>query len=327
MTYYRRTGDEAFLKEKAFPALREAAVFFLAYLFEDKEGFLTCGPSISPENAFVTENGKCYSSVGTAFELSMIRALLTDALEAHGALRLPEDAHQRAVREALAKLPPLRTLPDGTLAEWSHNLPPADRQHRHMSHMVGLYPLYQITPEETPELADAARESIRQRLTPYEKWEDTGWARNMLTLYSARLGDGEQAQFHFSELCRRLTMPNLLVMHPPTRGASSFAPVWELDGNTGAAQAVVEMLLQSRKNRIDLLPALPEAWTEGGFEGLMADGPVRVSAKWRDGALTEVMLLSWRDREVTLHCRGWEQTISLRAGKPYTVIQGREQST
>lgn len=327
MTHYRRTGDEAFLKEKAFPALREAAVFFLAYLFEDKEGFLTCGPSISPENAFVTENGKCYSSVGTAFELSMIRALLTDALEAHGALRLPEDAHQRAVREALAKLPPLRTLPDGTLAEWSHNLPPADRQHRHMSHMVGLYPLYQITPEETPELADAARESIRQRLTPYEKWEDTGWARNMLTLYSARLGDGEQALFHFSELCRRLTMPNLLVMHPPTRGASSFAPVWELDGNTGAAQAVVEMLLQSRKNRIDLLPALPEAWTEGGFEGLMADGPVRVSAKWRDGALTEVMLLSWRDREVTLHCRGWEQTISLQAGKPYTVIQGREQST
>ncbi|MGN0748036.1 MAG: glycosyl hydrolase family 95 catalytic domain-containing protein, partial [Aristaeellaceae bacterium] len=319
MTHYRRTGDDAFLRDKALPVLKEAAEFFLAYLFEDGEGRLSCGPSISPENAFMTAQGKAYASGGGTFEMSMIRAVLEDDLAAHEALHQPEDGHQRSVREALAKLPRPRALPDGTLAEWAHDLPPKDPQHRHMSHLVGLYPLHQITPEETPELAEAARESIRRRLTPYEQWEDTGWARNMLTLYSARLGDGEQALFHLTELRRCLTMPNLLVMHPSTRGASSFAPVWELDGNTGVAAAVAEMLMQSRDGRIDLLPALPGAWTEGSFTGLVADGPVQVSARWRDGRLAEATLLSTRDRNVTLRYAGQERLCSLQAGQAYTV--------
>ena len=319
MTHYRRTGDEAFLRERALPALREAAEFFLAYLFEDGDGKLSCGPSISPENAFVTGAGKAYSSGGSTFEMSMIRALLEDDLSAHAALHQPEDAHQRQARDALARLPMPRALPDGTLAEWAHDLPPLDRQHRHMSHLVGLYPLHQITPEDTPDLAGAARESIRQRLSPYEQWEDTGWARNMLTLYSARLHDGEKALFHLTELRRCLTMPNLLVMHPSTRGASSFAPVWELDGNTGVAAAVAEMLLQSRDGLIDLLPALPGNWTEGSFDGLVADGPVRVSARWQGGRLTEATLLTDRDRNVTVRCQGKERLCSLKAGQPYTV--------
>ena len=319
MTHYRRTGDEAFLRNQALPALREAAEFFLAYLFEAGDGKFHGGPSISPENAFVTGAGKAYSSNGGTFEMSMIRAVLEDDLAAHAALRQPEDDHQRSVRNALAKLPMPRVLPDGTLAEWAHDLPPLDRQHRHMSHLVGLYPLHQITPEDTPDLAEAARESIRQRLSPYDQWEDTGWARNMLTLYSARLRDGEQALFHLTELRRCLTMPNLLVMHPSTRGASSFAPVWELDGNTGVAAAVAEMLMQSRDGLIDLLPALPTDWTEGSFTGLVADGPVRVSATWRGGKLTEAALLSRRDRDVTVRCQGREYPCSLKADQPYRL--------
>ena len=320
MTHYRRTGDEAFLRERVLPALREAAAFFLAYLFEDGEGKLNCGPSISPENAFVTGAGKAYSSNGGTFEMSMIRAVLEDDLEAHAALHQPEDGHQHQVQDALARLPMPRALQDGALAEWAHDLPPLDRQHRHMSHLVGLYPLRQITPEDTPDLANAARESIRQRLSPYDQWEDTGWARNMLTLYSARLKDGEQALFHLTELRRCLTMPNLLVMHPSTRGASSFAPVWELDGNTGVAAAVAEMLLQSRDGLIDLLPALPRDWTEGSFTGLVADGPVHVSATWRGGKLTEATLLSTRDRDVTVRCQGRERPCRLAAGQPYTMM-------
>ncbi|MGN1021071.1 MAG: glycosyl hydrolase family 95 catalytic domain-containing protein [Aristaeellaceae bacterium] len=319
MTHYRRTGDGVFLREQALPMLREAAEFFLAYLFGDGEGRLLGGPSISPENAFVTGEGKAYASNGGTFETSMIRALLEDDLAAHAALQLPEDAHQRQARDALARLPMPRALPDGTLAEWAHDLPPKDPQHRHMSHLVGLYPLRQITPEETPALAEAARESIRRRLDPYDQWEDTGWARNMLTLYSARLKDGEQALFHLMELRRQLTLPSLLVMHPSTRGASSFAPVWELDGNTGVAAAVAEMLLQSRDGMIELLPALPGAWTEGSFAGLMADGPVQVGARWQGGRLTEATLLSPRDVDVTVRCQGRERLCRLKAGQTCTL--------
>ena len=315
MTHYRRTGDISFLRHTALPALREAAAFFLSYLFENEEGCLTGGPTTSPENAFMVGKDGYWSANGGTFETSMIRAVLEDYLAACAALALPEDAQQRRARDALAHLQDFRILPDGTLAEWPHDLPPGDRQHRHMSHLVGLYPLHQITPEDTPALADAARASIRARLTPYEGWEDTGWARNMLTLYAARLHDGEQALFHLQELQRRLTLPNLLVMHPSTRGASSFAPVWELDGNTGVASAVAEMLLQSHDGRITLLPALPACWTEGRFEGLVADGPVRVDASWQGGRLTEAALVSDRDRTIILRYNGRALSLPLRAGE------------
>lgn len=319
MTHFRRTGDRLFLRDTALPALEEAAEFFLAYLFPDGAGRLTCGPSISPENAFMDGGEKRYASNGCTFELCMIRALLEDYLAACAALALPESDQQRRAREALESLAQPAVLPDGSLGEWSHALPPADSQHRHLSHLAGLFPLRQITPEDTPGLAAAARESIRQRLAPYENWEDTGWARNMLALYAARLGDGQQALFHLSELRRRLTLPSLLVMHPSTRGASSFAPVWELDGNTGVAAAVVEMLLQSRDERIDLLPALPPSWTEGSFSGLVADGPVYVAAGWRGGRPTWVQLRSPAGREVALHWNGRVIPCSLKAGQTYNV--------
>ena len=144
----------------------------------------------------------------------------------------------------------------------------------------------------------------------------------MLTLYAARLHDGEQALFHLQELQRRLTLPSLLVMHPSTRGASSFAPVWELDGNTGVASAVAEMLLQSHDGRITLLPALPACWTEGRFEGLVADGPVRVGASWQSGRLTEATLVSDRDRTIILQYNGRALSLPLRAGEVCRIEEG-----
>ena len=101
--------------------------------------------------------------------------------------------------------------------------------------------------------------------------------------------------------------------------AVQSSSLWELDGNTGVAAAVVEMLMQSRDGLIDLLPALPGDWTEGGFDGLVADGPVRVSAKWQSGRLTEATLLTDRDRNVTVRCQGRERLCSLKAGQTYTV--------
>lgn len=316
MEHYRYTGDSDFLRLHALPVLAEAAEFFLAYLFE-QDGQLIGGPSISPESLFLDENGTARpAAIGGAFETASIRQLFTDLLEARSALGLPPDER---VSDALRRLPEARIAPDGTLAEWSHDLPPADPQHRHMSHLIGLYPYGQITPEHT-DLAAAAQESIRRRLDPYDNWEDTGWARTMLTMYAARLRDGEQTGFHLSEMLRILTTENGLVMHPSTRGASSFAPVWELDGNTGFAAAALEALLQSHNQVIRLLPALPPAWPRGRFEGLIARGNVRVDAAWDEGRLLRATLTSPVEQRVCVAYGDHQTTVTLLPGAPLTLL-------
>lgn len=323
MEHYRYGQDKAFLREHAYPVLREAVEFFLSYVFEEEGGLLGSGPSISPENAFVKDGKTYYASNGCTYEILMIRELFTEYLEAweelageektgegkngYGPEGLPPDRMSgqeerrlrgtadfksdikpdsrmaRQVRELLPKLPPYRILPDGTLAEWAHDCPSADAQHRHTSHLLGLFPYAQLTPETTPDLCRAAEKSIAAKLTPYENWEDTGWARTMLTLYSARLGKGEEAYRHLRSMQEVLTGPNLLVMHPPTRGAGSFMEVYELDGNTGFSMAVMEMLVQSHGGVVRLLPALPGAWRDGEIEGVPVRGGLELDMRWRGG--------------------------------------------
>ena len=315
MEHYRFTQDRAFLQEHVLPVLTEAADFFLAYLCE-QDGFLVGGPSISPENAYLADGKKHFASMNATFETASIRQLFMDLQEARTALMLSPDER---ITDALDRLPPHRITPDGLLAEWPHDLPVADPQHRHMSHLIGVFPYGQITPEDTPELAQAARESIRRRLDPYDNWEDTGWARTMLAMYAARLMDGDQLGFHLREMQRILTVPNGLVMHPSTRGASSYAPVWELDGNTGFAAAALEGLLQSHGDELKLLPALPPQWQEGRFTGLKARGNITVDACWQDGRLISVTLSS--PAEQTVHLR-WQHLIAefpLIPDVPFTV--------
>ena len=213
---------------------------------------------------------------------------------------MPEDERAARLRDNLDRLPRPRVLPDGTMAEWAHDLPAKDPQHRHLSHLAALFPLGQITPEDTPELARAAALTMQKRLDPYENWEDTGWARSMLILYAARLGNGNAAAWHLHEMMARLMNGSGKIMHPSTRGASSFAPVWELDGNTGVAMGIMEMLLQSHGGVIRLLPALPDCWPDGSFRDFAARGGCSVSAVWRHGVLRSVILRAREDGMVRL---------------------------
>lgn len=313
MEHYRYSGDRTFLEDHALPVLTEAAEFFLAYLFEH-EGQLMCGPAISPESTFLADGKKARASVNTSFEIASIRQLFLDVTEARQALGLAPDPR---IASALARMPSLRVLPDGTLAEWSHDLPAEDPQHRHMSHLTALYPYGQITPEETPDLARAAAEAIRRRLDPYDSWEDTGWARSMLAFYAARLQDGPQVGFHLAEMLRLLTVESGLVMHPATRGTETTSPVWELDGNTGLAAAALEALMQSHGGTIHLLPALPPAWEEGRVCGLWARGGVAVSITWAHGRLAEARLQADRDGCFRVRYRQEVRSIRLSAGETY----------
>lgn len=310
--HYDFSGDLDFLRDTAYPALREAAEFFLAYLFErERDGLLHTGPSCSPENLFQAADGEIYSiSVDPTFEVLMIRELFQAVLSGGEALGV-DDAFSRRLKAALDRLPPYRIGADGALREYAHDFPSTDSQHRHTSHLLGLYPYGQITPDKTPELAAAAQETIRQRTTPEDGWEDTGWARSMLMLYQARLWNGEETYRHIHAMQTGLTNPNLMVKHPPTRGAGSFADVYEMDGNTGLTACVGELLLQSDQSGVRLLPALPAQWGEGSFQGLGARGGLKVDLVWKDGKPVRLTIRAKKPRKVAVRYGGREQVLEV----------------
>jgi alpha-L-fucosidase 2 len=288
--HYLYSGDAGFLKQHAFPVLEEAVEFFIDYIFEDpKTGYLTSGPSISPENSFVADGDVYTVSIGPTYEIVMIRELFNMYTAACKALGCEGGLLQR-VLAAVDRLYPFETGMKGELKEWSHNYRSADPQHRHTSHLLSLFPFSQIDPEKTPGLAKAAKKCLELKMIPPESWEDTGWARSMLLLYSARLLEKEEAYRHIQSMLCYLTNPNLTVKHPPTRGAPSFADVYELDGNTGLTACIAEMLIQSHNGEIRLLPVLPDQWSTGHVKGLCARGGFEVEMDWKDGKLKEAVI-------------------------------------
>ena len=288
--HYETTVDFAYLG-RIFTTIEQAAAFCVAYIFPDKDGCYSCGPSISAENSFVIDGETYYLSNGCTGEILMIREVLTDYLaacqvmEEHG--QQTDSKIKEAAQNSLPKLLPYRILKDGTIAEWNHDYPAADPQHRHTSHLLGLFPFAQITLDKTPELAEAAERTIQRKMTPPENWEDTGWSRSMLMLYEARLQSGDEAYEHMQAMLKNLLAPNGMIIHPPTRGAGSFDNVYEMDGNTGLTTAVTELLLQSYDQVIHLLPALPTSWKDGMVRGLGARGGVTVDIVWADNCIVQ----------------------------------------
>lgn len=284
--HYLFSKDKKFLETTVFPVISEAVDFFLDYVFwDEKEQAYLSGPSISPENSFLDEEGKVhFMDIGCTYEILMIRELYIVFLECLEQMK-KIDFREDEVRLQLEHLLPYRMNKDGSLREWKEERKETDPQHRHTSHLLGLYPFFQIHPQRTPELAEAAKKTIAKKLSPEDNWEDTGWARSLLALYSARLYDGNEAKRHLKAL-QRLQAPNHMIMHPPTRGAASFDDVYELDGNTGFTSAVAEMLLQSEKGNIYLLPSLPDSWIRGKVSGLCARGGIRTEFSWNGKDIT-----------------------------------------
>lgn len=323
--HYLFTLDRDFLERRAYPALREASRFFLGYLFGlPGDESLHSGPSISPENVFVVAGKTRRASIDPTYEIAVIRNTLCAFVGAATALREDPtsgdalcEADEALVRSAQAALPSLRPYesgPDGELKEWAHDYASPDPQHRHLSHLLGLYPFDQIDLDSTPRLARAAAASIRLRTEPEEGWEDTGWARSMLALYSARLRDGKQVERHLASLSGYLANPNLMIRHPPTRGAPSFADVYELDGNTGFTAAVAECLVQSQGGVLRLLPALPPSWTEGRVSGLRARGGLTIDMEWKENRLTHSRILPSRDGTIVVEREGRRERLEVKAG-------------
>lgn len=288
--HYRYTGDKTFLRETAYPLMKGAAQFCSGWLIPDGEGHLVTAPSTTPENVFVLPNGKKGEvSIATTMDMSIIRDLFTNVIEASAALNTDAE-FRKQISEQKAKLLPFQIGKKGNLQEWYKDFDEVEPLHRHVSHLFALHPGRQIAPLTTPELAAAARKTLELRGD-----EGTGWSKAWKINFWARLNDGNHAYKLLRELLKLTgmegtnytnaggTYPNMFCAHPP----------FQIDGNFGGIAGMSEMLLQSHLNDIWLLAALPDQWKTGQVKGLRARGGFEiVELDWQDGKVRKVVVRS-----------------------------------
>jgi alpha-L-fucosidase 2 len=300
--HYLHTLDEGYLRERAWPVMREAALFWIDYLTEDGDGELVSSPSYSPEHGGI--------SGGACMDHQIAWDLLTNCIEAAAVLGIDDDFTREAatVRDRICKP---RIGGWGQLQEWKEDRDDPRDRHRHVSHLYALYPGRQISLLHTPELAEAARISLVARGD-----EGTGWSLAWKVNFWARLGDGDQAH----KLLTRILTPteettvserggvyyNLLAAHPP----------FQLDGNMGAAAGIAEMLVQSCGDTVVLLPALPAVWPEGRVTRLRVAGGIEVDISWSDGRVKQANLRygGKQDKTVTVRYDNTERNYTLTPG-------------
>jgi len=310
--HYAFSGDAAFLRERAYPAMKEAARFILDFLVEAPPdsrfaGKLITIPSHSPENRFQKPSGeKVMLTHSSTMDLMIINNLFTHCIAASEILGVDEELRGQ-LRTTLDRMVPLQIGKYGQLQEWPEDYDEPEPGHRHMSHMFGLYPGEQIAIEHTPELAAAARKSLERRLE--HGGGGTGWSRAWLVALFARLQDGDEALRHIETLFRKSTLPNLFDNHPP----------FQIDGNFGATAGIAEMLLQSHEGQIRLLPALPGLWSKGSVSGLRARGGFEIDIQWENGQLTRAVVKSKNGGVCKLRCRDKTTELKTEPGGTYTL--------
>ncbi|MDK0539830.1 glycoside hydrolase N-terminal domain-containing protein [Clostridium perfringens] len=287
--HYQFTEDKDYLRENIYPIMKEAAQFWTQFLVEythsDGKTYLVSSPSYSPEHGPRT--------VGTTFDQELIWQLFTDTIKASETLGIDEefraeleDKRERLLTPQIGK--------HGQVQEWKDDIDDPNNNHRHISHLVGLYPGTQINQKDTPELYEAAKVTMNHRGDG-----GTGWSKaNKINLW-ARLLDGDRAHRLLENQLTTSTLENLFDTHPP----------FQIDGNMGAVSGMAEMLVQSHLGTINPLPALPTAWEDGSFDGLKARGNFEISANWNNNSLNLLKIKSGSGNDCYLEYPGITEAI------------------
>ncbi|WP_018630157.1 glycoside hydrolase family 95 protein [Niabella aurantiaca] len=299
--HYLFTKDERFLKDTAYPIMKDAALFFNTFLIKDPvSGYLISTPSNSPEQGGLV--------AGPTMDHQIIRALFQNTIEASKILGR-DAAFRKELEDKYSRIVPNKIGRYGQLQEWMQDVDDTTNKHRHVSHLWGVYPGNEINWEKTPDLMKAARQSLIYRGDAATGWS-LGWKINLW----ARFKDGN----HTYKLIQML-------LSPAGRGAGSYPnlfdahPPFQIDGNFGGAAGIGEMLLQSHTGFIDILPALPDALPGGRINGIHARGGLILDLKWENKQLTALTIKAVADGKVTLRYNGVVLPFAFKKGKSYKI--------
>lgn len=314
--HYCYSGDRDYLKT-VYPALEGASRFFLSTMFrESRNGYLVTGPTSSPENSFIMDGKAVSICMGPTMDNQLVRELFTNTLSAADVLGHEECGFLDSLRTALDGIAPHKISDEGYLMEWLEDYEETDIRHRHVSHLYGLHPGNQISPTQTPELAEACRVTLNRRGD-----EATGWSRAWKQNFWARLGDGDRALKLFRSLLYPAvqdgrpsqnisgTYPNLFCSHPP----------FQIDGNFGGAAGIGEMLVQSHEGFINILPALPSEWPEGELHGFKVRGGASIDLVWKDSRPESMTITGGWNPDIRIKLPDGFRELTLEKGQKATI--------
>jgi alpha-L-fucosidase 2 len=303
--HYDFTGDIGFLRDM-YGVMREAAIFFIDYLIEDKNGKLVVCPTVSPENTYIKPDGRTACvCMGCAMDDAILHELFIRCIKSARLLGVDAEL-SKTLEGCIRKLYPPQIGKHGQIMEWHEDFDEYEPGHRHISQLFFLHPSSAITPRATPELAHAAQTTIERRLS--HGGGHTGWSRAWIINMWTRLLNAGEAYSNLIHLIAYSTQSNLFDTHPP----------FQIDGNFGGTAAIAEMLVQSQNGELLVLPALPKQWKNGSVSGLCIRGGAQVSIGWSDGLLDRFAVRPTRDFSSLIVYGGRERRQDFKAGKVYT---------